>query len=105
MTGEYYETTKESVPPEIPTRDILSRNLGPCYYAGVIQALLFNKDRGVHKSGKPGPTGDEILYRASKVCGCLQWNLLRVIFLAPRILSRLLEFWRMCAPLQYVQYT
>jgi len=34
------------------------------------------------------------------ICGSLAWNLLRVpFFLAPRILSWLLGYWKMCAPL------
>ena len=38
---------------------------------------------------------------APNICGSLVWNLLHVTFLAPKNLRWLLDFWKMCATLQY----
>jgi hypothetical protein len=37
---------------------------------------------------------------APDICGFCLWNLLHVTLLSPRILTWLLDFWKICAPVQ-----
>jgi hypothetical protein len=46
---------------------------------------------GMHKS-----RAQEVRTVAPNICGCSVWNMLRVTFLAPRILRWIGDFWKIC---------
>jgi hypothetical protein len=60
---------------------------------------LYYTRQGCTNPGRPVAMATKFFKVMPDICGFSVWALFRVIFLAPRILRWLLDFWKICAPL------
>jgi hypothetical protein len=79
------------------SEEIREGQVGICFSGWKI-----NSNSGVHKYWAPGLLDDYFRTVAPNICASSVWNLLHVTIQTTRILRWLLDFWKICAPMQWL---